>query len=129
MSTGERQRALAAIVAEYAKELGLGELQAAIRLGEPGIFEKDCVVCGAKLRLACGSCSPSGDGLARIMGEFAPNSNVFPDKHEGNLCDALWSLCQRHGERRLAGELQEVSNKMRAAQWDVFRGRAPDGAG
>jgi hypothetical protein len=58
--TGELQRELAAVVAEYAKALGLGELQAAVRLGEPRIFEKDCVVCGTRLELSCPKCGSLG---------------------------------------------------------------------
>ena len=61
-STGEKQRELAAVVARFAKELGLGELQAAVRLGEPRVFEKDCVLCGAKLRLACPNCGTPETG-------------------------------------------------------------------
>lgn len=63
---------------------------------------------------------PGPDDLAKVMGEFAPNSNIFPEQHKGNLCDALWSLCRKHGEHRMAEELTTVSNKMRAAQWDVL---------
>lgn len=53
MSTGERQRALAAIIAEYAKTLSPGELRAAIRLGAPQALEGTCVLCDAKLARHC----------------------------------------------------------------------------
>ena len=62
-TTGERQRELAAIVAHFTKELGLGELQAAIRMGEPRVFEKDCILCGAKLHLACPNCGTPETGM------------------------------------------------------------------
>lgn len=73
--TGELQRELAAVVAEYAKALGLGELQAAVRLGEPRIFEKDCVVCGTRLELSCPGC-PEGpaDGSCPKCGSLGPQS-------------------------------------------------------
>jgi len=74
-STGELQRGLAAAVAEYAKKLGLGELQAAVRLGEPRIFEKDCVVCGAALELSCPRCQAApDDGSCPRCGSLGPQN-------------------------------------------------------
>jgi hypothetical protein len=52
-STGETQRELAAIIAEYAKVLSPGELQAALRLGKPDVFDKSCILCDSKLQLCC----------------------------------------------------------------------------
>jgi hypothetical protein len=51
--TGARQRVLARIIADYAKVLSLGELQAAIRLGKPDVFDKTCILCDAKLGHQC----------------------------------------------------------------------------
>jgi hypothetical protein len=52
-TTGELQRALAEVVAEYAKALSHGELQMAIRLGKSDIFEYTCFFCDGKLEMAC----------------------------------------------------------------------------
>jgi hypothetical protein len=85
-STGELQRGLAAAVAECAKKLGLGELQAAVRLGDPRIFEKDCAVCGAALELSCPGCGslgrkPRAPGRGRLthgtdLGDIPQGSQV-----------------------------------------------------
>jgi len=52
-TTGERQRALAKIIAEYAEVLSHGELRAAIRLGKTDIFEQTCFFCDANMSLRC----------------------------------------------------------------------------
>jgi hypothetical protein len=61
-TTGEKQRALAKIIAEYAAVLSHGELRAAIRLGKPDIFEQTCFFCDSKLELRCSNpeCSTRG---------------------------------------------------------------------
>lgn len=53
MTTGEKQRALAKTIAEYAEILSHGELRAAIRLGKPDVFDKTCILCDAQLELRC----------------------------------------------------------------------------
>jgi len=57
-STGQRQRELAAIIAEYAETFSPGELRAAIRLGAPGAFEGECPLCDTKLKVYCPKCRP-----------------------------------------------------------------------
>jgi hypothetical protein len=56
-STGQRQQALAAIIAKYAKDFSPGELRAAIRLGAPEALEGSCPLCDAPLKLYCPACS------------------------------------------------------------------------
>lgn len=77
---------------------------------------------------------PSAKELVTLMSDFAPNHNLFPEKHKDDLSSALWSICRREGCHGLAEAITSVGNKMRALQWRVlgkpfkFSGGGEDGA-
>lgn len=74
----------------------------------------------ARCALEAEGAAPSAKELVTMMSDFAPNHNLFPDKHKEDLSSALWSLCRREGCHGLAETVTSVGNKMRAAQWDVL---------